>query len=161
MPAPRPRHTSQTMAYSPRHARAMPAPRPRHCPVTPGGTGHARATPAPYPRHARATPRGGVSYLCQFVFFVPGRVLTPAQAQACSAKVHAQANLPEKKEQGRGAVSVAMIKTDRDAAPQAQLEKKSEGALHRWLRRNTSGRGPVNSWCCKKCANVHCQLAVL
>eukprot|EP00661_Eupelagonemidae_sp_cell13_P014062 gene14062-biopygen17070 len=35
MPAPRPRHTSQTMAYSPRHARAMPAPRARHCPVTP------------------------------------------------------------------------------------------------------------------------------
>eukprot|EP00661_Eupelagonemidae_sp_cell13_P019499 gene19499-biopygen8473 len=36
MPAPRPRHPSQKVVYSPRHARAMPAPRPRHCPVTPG-----------------------------------------------------------------------------------------------------------------------------
>eukprot|EP00661_Eupelagonemidae_sp_cell13_P005475 gene5475-biopygen1164 len=36
MPASRPRHPSQQMAYSPRHARAMPAPRPRHSPVTPG-----------------------------------------------------------------------------------------------------------------------------
>eukprot|EP00661_Eupelagonemidae_sp_cell13_P009288 gene9288-biopygen4694 len=35
-PAPRPRHPSPKMAYSPRHARAMPAPRPRQCPVTPG-----------------------------------------------------------------------------------------------------------------------------
>eukprot|EP00661_Eupelagonemidae_sp_cell13_P019654 gene19654-biopygen19061 len=39
MPAPRPRHPSQKVAYSPRHARAMPATRPRHCPVTPGGGG--------------------------------------------------------------------------------------------------------------------------
>eukprot|EP00661_Eupelagonemidae_sp_cell13_P002411 gene2411-biopygen15550 len=37
MPAPRPRHPSQKMPISPRHARAMPAPRPRQCPVTPGG----------------------------------------------------------------------------------------------------------------------------
>eukprot|EP00661_Eupelagonemidae_sp_cell13_P019800 gene19800-biopygen8508 len=36
MPAPRPRHSCQIVAYSPRHARAMPAPRPRQCPVPPG-----------------------------------------------------------------------------------------------------------------------------
>eukprot|EP00661_Eupelagonemidae_sp_cell13_P024214 gene24214-biopygen22373 len=33
MPAPRPRHSCQIVAKSPRHARAMPAPRPCQCPV--------------------------------------------------------------------------------------------------------------------------------
>eukprot|EP00661_Eupelagonemidae_sp_cell13_P001320 gene1321-biopygen16782 len=38
MPAPRPRHPSQTLPV----ARATPAPCPRQCPVTPGGTGRWR-----------------------------------------------------------------------------------------------------------------------
>eukprot|EP00661_Eupelagonemidae_sp_cell13_P005788 gene5789-biopygen2782 len=65
MPAPRPRHLSQKIAYSPRHARAMPAPRPRHCPVTPETQINTAFSPRPRrPGNANKTVNIGTTSCC-------------------------------------------------------------------------------------------------